>query len=158
MSEKRKRPPSFQHYPANRAKKLKQTWVQNQKIKSQWKMEKRKAGLAIPRPEEGVAGNDPESEVEDEELEPSVPTRPSPLQKRAHEHGKQVAPEAESSTAPSLRDRAREAYSQASLHTYRSDPFGKGPRGGKAGTRGRGQPNMKLRMGVLLETIKRDFT
>ncbi|KAF7363321.1 hypothetical protein MSAN_00987500 [Mycena sanguinolenta] len=181
MSEKRKRLPSFQHYPANRAKKLKQTWVQNQKIKSKWKMEKRKAGLAVPRPEEDLAVNDPESDVEDEESEPSVPTqppptkrarelgkedvsdepaptRPPPPKKRVREHSKPAIPEAESSAAPSLRDRAREAYSQASLHTYRSDPFGKRPRGGKVGTRGRGQPNMKLRMGVLLETIKRDFT
>jgi len=166
MAEKRKRPPSFEHFPINRAKKLKQTWVQNQKIKSKWKAEKRKAGLAVPRPVEeeedaAVDGIEPEAEVE---REPSIraptptPTPPLP-KKRARERRKEPdPPKAESSQAPSLRDRAREAYSQASLHTYRSDPFSKRQRGGKAGTKGRGQPNMKMRMGVLLETIKRDFT
>ncbi|KAJ7273576.1 hypothetical protein B0H12DRAFT_499211 [Mycena haematopus] len=158
MSEKRKRPPSFQHFPMNRAIKLKQTWVQNQKIKSKWKMEKRKAGPAILPSKEGEEDIAIEPEVETEEPEPSMSARPPPPKKRAREHTKQSVPEPESSSAPSLRDRAREAYSQASLHTYRSDPFGKRPRGGKAGTKGRGQPNMKMRMGVLLETIKRDFT
>ncbi|KAJ7685053.1 hypothetical protein DFH06DRAFT_968468 [Mycena polygramma] len=187
MAEKRKRPPSFQHFPINRAIKLKQTWVQNVKIKSKWKAEKRKADVVPPRAEgeEDVGIDDMGL---DKEPEPGVrvamPRRPPPATKRIHQHKPQPAaessdapsrpppaakrihehrtlpgpPEAESSDAPSLRDRAREAYSQASLHTYRSDPFGKRQRGGKAGTKGRGQPNMKMRMDVLLETIKRDFT
>ncbi|KAL0947057.1 hypothetical protein HGRIS_013198 [Hohenbuehelia grisea] len=46
---KRKRPPTFQHYPENRAKKLKEAWVQKTKIKSKWKAEKRKAEIATPR-------------------------------------------------------------------------------------------------------------
>jgi hypothetical protein len=145
------------------AQKLKQAWVQNAKIKSKWKAEKRKAGIAVPRPVEGqedVAADGIES---DKAPEPSVraptPTPSPPPKKRARDKKPQLEPaEAESSNAPSLRDRAREAYSQASLHTYRSDPFSKKQRGGKAGTTGCGQPNMKMRMNVLLETIKRDFT
>ncbi|KAG9006909.1 hypothetical protein FRB90_009657 [Tulasnella sp. 427] len=67
---------------------------------------------------------------------------------------------------PSFRELKRKAYSRESLHTYRnrsakdkpgegrrkSDPVHKG-RGGS-----RGQPNMKLRMGVMLEQIKRVST
>ncbi|KAI0695821.1 hypothetical protein BC835DRAFT_1414638 [Cytidiella melzeri] len=43
--QKRRRPPTFQHLPLNRAKKLKQSWVENQKIKSKWKAQKWKEGL-----------------------------------------------------------------------------------------------------------------
>ncbi|KAI0374954.1 hypothetical protein BV20DRAFT_934933 [Pilatotrama ljubarskyi] len=46
---KRKKPPTFQHLPAERAKKLKRSWVEVQKIKSKWKAQKRKEGLAAPR-------------------------------------------------------------------------------------------------------------
>ncbi|KAJ7172617.1 hypothetical protein C8R46DRAFT_1032577 [Mycena filopes] len=127
-AQKRKRPPSFQHFPINRAIKLKQAWVQNTKLKSKWKAEKRKAGIAPPRREEGDAEDaDDNTEVETKEPEPepaTTPARPPPPTKR----GRRTQPdpsEAESSVAPTLRDRAREAYSQASLHTYRSDPFGK---------------------------------
>ncbi|KAJ6547422.1 hypothetical protein B0H19DRAFT_953399 [Mycena capillaripes] len=166
MPEKRTRPPSFQHFPINRAAKLKQAWVQNVKMKSKWKAEKRKAGIAVPCPAEGEEDTGADDLESDKEPEPSVraptpPTRPPPPTKRIREHRPRAdPPEAESSNAPSLRDRAREAYSRASLHTYRSDPFGKRQqRGGKAdGAKGRGQPNMKMRMDVLLETIKRDFT
>ena len=68
---KRKKPPTFQHLPAQRgafrfefqgpefaasctpllstAKKLKRSWVEVQKIKSKWKAQKRKEGLSTPR-------------------------------------------------------------------------------------------------------------
>ena len=76
----------------------------------------------------------------------------------------------------SLRDLAKEAYSRSSLHTFKSDPLHRKKRSNNdlassqrgrgritASARGainvgRGQPNMKLRMDVLLEKIKRDFT
>ena len=80
----------------------------------------------------------------------------------------------EENEKPSLREITRAAYSKASLHNYKSDPLhrrkdslkpGKAPKNGhtareSAGSkRGRGgQPNMKLRMGALLERIKRDFS
>ena len=66
-----------------------------------------------------------------------------------------------------LRELKREAYSQSALHTFKSDPLKKRDQG-KKGTgsrrkgdmfigRGRGQPNMKLRMNVMLEEIKQNF-
>jgi hypothetical protein len=74
---------------------------------------------------------------------------------------------------PSLRDLKREAYSRETLHTFKSDPLhkrpsqGRGGRGfpdrgrgsgrGRGGPPGRGQPDMKLRMNVMLEKIKRDM-
>jgi hypothetical protein len=66
----------------------------------------------------------------------------------------------------SVRDLFQKAYSKSSLHTYKSDPFKRGQnshhnrgrgssnktRGG-APSRGRGQPNMKLRMNAMLAKI-----
>ncbi|KAF8959088.1 hypothetical protein BDZ97DRAFT_1839815 [Flammula alnicola] len=43
---KRKKPPTFQHLPVHRAKTLKKAWVEKTKIKSKWKAQKRKEGLA----------------------------------------------------------------------------------------------------------------
>ena len=67
----------------------------------------------------------------------------------------------------SLRDLTKEAYSWTSLHNYKSNPLnggrGRGRGCGKSsqrvlrGGRGHGQPNMKLRMGAMLEKIKRDY-
>ncbi|EIN07431.1 hypothetical protein PUNSTDRAFT_121543 [Punctularia strigosozonata HHB-11173 SS5] len=59
-SRKRKQPPTFQHLPPHRAKKLKKEWIEKQKIKSKWRAQKRKEGLAtslpcIARPEGGEA-------------------------------------------------------------------------------------------------------
>lgn len=69
----------------------------------------------------------------------------------------------------SVRDLFQKAYSKSSLHTYKSDPFKQGrnhhhhqgkassgnTRGGgsNAPLRGRGQPNMKLRMNAMLAKI-----
>lgn len=81
------------------------------------------------------------------------------------------------SAAPSHDDKAararellREAYSPANLHTFKSDPLHKrGPRTGQrgqgrggttmgkvglGGARGRGQPDMRKRMGALLAQIE----
>ncbi|KAI0093871.1 hypothetical protein BDY19DRAFT_281000 [Irpex rosettiformis] len=48
--QKKRKPPTFQHLPLNRAKKLKQSWVEVQKIKSKWKAQKRKEGIVTSRP------------------------------------------------------------------------------------------------------------
>jgi hypothetical protein len=78
-------------------------------------------------------------------------------------------------SAPSLRDMAREAYSRSTLHQYKSHPLqqkrgrstrwaerGSGGRedeeSGRGRGRRRGQPNMKLRMDVMLEQIKRSLS
>ncbi|CAL1704477.1 unnamed protein product [Somion occarium] len=47
---KKRKPPTFRHLPLDRAKKLKKNWVETQKIKSQWKAQKRKEGLVTQRP------------------------------------------------------------------------------------------------------------
>ncbi|RDB24264.1 hypothetical protein Hypma_008717 [Hypsizygus marmoreus] len=66
---KRKKPPTFQHLPLQRAKKLKQTWVENAKIKSKWKAQKRKEGL-LPPPAP-VQNDEEESEGESSDAEQS---------------------------------------------------------------------------------------
>ena len=81
-------------------------------------------------------------------------------QKISNEDSQSVEP-------PSLRELKREAYSQSALHTFKSDPLKKhdhSRRGGESRRkgkgfieRGRGQPNMKLRMNVMLEKIKQNL-
>ncbi|KAF8061591.1 hypothetical protein FPV67DRAFT_286730 [Lyophyllum atratum] len=62
---KRKQPPTFRHLPLNRAKKLKQTWVENTKIKSKWKAQKRREGLsAAPTGEISRLGNEEDLDAE----------------------------------------------------------------------------------------------
>ncbi|KAI0721037.1 hypothetical protein C8T65DRAFT_254028 [Cerioporus squamosus] len=76
---KRKKPPTFQHLPVDRAKKLKRSWVETQKIKSKWKAQKRKEGLVTPRTQMNLvadADEDKEArashEESDEEAEGSI--------------------------------------------------------------------------------------
>nr|GAT44025.1 predicted protein [Mycena chlorophos] len=147
-AEKRKRPPTFQHHPAKQAKKLKQAWIQNAKIKQKWRAEKRKIGAGE---EEGEAGDKGEQQRPVREHKP----KPPPPERRKHHRASPPTPQLQQPQEPSLRDRAREAYSRLSLHTYKSDPSGRKNRGGQTG---RGQPDMKKRMNVLLETIKRDYS
>ncbi|KAJ7109241.1 hypothetical protein C8R44DRAFT_884308 [Mycena epipterygia] len=129
--EKRKRPPTFQHFPINRAKILKQAWVQNTKLKSKWKAEKRKSSLGVPVPplneeeDEADAAEDKTVEAEDKAAETETasqvraptrapPTRGPPPKKRARRT--QPDPkEAESSDAPTLRDRRGNAEGKLGL-------------------------------------------
>lgn len=73
---------------------------------------------------------------------------------------KEVKSEAEAQEKQRLRDLTRRAYSRESLHTFKSDPLNRRREhrkdGGRTGSTGRGQPNMKLRMNALLEKIKMD--
>lgn len=173
------------------AKRLKQTWVRNTKIKSKWKAEKRKQGLSIDgdlsSPVGAIMEETGETYDEDEEstekavqnttetqvIEPPKSTmHPSrahldePTRRNAQTSRKGIREHTESAgqMTPNIRDLTREAYSRSSLHTYRSDPLnrrkqrGREQEGETGGVhRGRGQPNMKLRMGAMLEKIKRDF-
>ncbi|KAJ3533861.1 hypothetical protein NM688_g7223 [Phlebia brevispora] len=59
----KRKPPTFQHLPIDRAKKLKRKWVEVQKIKSKWKAEKRKEG--IPSTRRLTAEDEAESEAEE---------------------------------------------------------------------------------------------
>ncbi|KAF9452272.1 hypothetical protein P691DRAFT_795236 [Macrolepiota fuliginosa MF-IS2] len=211
-TQKRKRPPTFQHYPANRAKKLKQEWVEKAKIKSKWKAQKRREGIAplhpgvTPREEQngdngsegfGHSGSDSESQAQSDSLSdnessnaandsvsvppPRTPKPLPPKKRKLHDsdlpstlHNKNNSANTgkdggDDGDELSLRDLFQKAYSRSSLHTYKSDPlkrrrndqtqgrgFSRGGRGGAASARGRGQPNMKLRMNAMLEKIKRD--
>jgi len=181
---------------------LKKAWVEKTKIKSRWKAQKGKEGLATSsKLDLPVYDEKKNHDVEDnfgsdnDHVQPSVlPTEISGQQpyphlhpSRAHihpelpvKHSKARIPDAvptktqkvskEDSQAverPSLRELKREAYSQSALHTFKSDPLKKrdqGKRGGGSRGRGskfiekgRGQPNMKLRMNVMLEKIKQNF-
>ncbi|CAK5277460.1 unnamed protein product, partial [Mycena citricolor] len=182
-STKRRNPPSFQHLPSNRAKKLKQAWVTNAKIKSQWKAEQRRSGSRVAKDvkhsesrvgSEDDAGDNRVHSADEAtvtklgmaEQHPKIPKpakygRSSNSRSQSQGESSRRTEQSHPSSQPTSRDLAREAYSPASLHTYRSDPLGKRQRGGSSIGRGRGhgrgQPDMKKRMNVLLETIKRDY-
>jgi len=194
---KRKRPPTFQHYPVDKAKKLKKAWVEKTKIKSKWKAQKKKEDLAtsskldLPVYDEEERSQDEERRQEDRddvqlavEISGEQP-RPHLHPSRAHihpelpvKHSKARIPEvpptkkqkitedSQAVESPSLRELKREAYSQSTLHTFKSDPLKKRDHGKRVGgsrgrgngfiERGKGQPNMKLRMNVMLEKIKQN--
>lgn len=112
-------------------------------MKSKWAAEKRKLGLVRKRTEEAKQELEPEDaskEQSEEEME---------------EEWKGISDPAPAATqtnpTSSLSDLTRQAYSKNTLHTYKSVRRGGAPRQ----SRGGGQPNMKLRMGALLEKIKR---
>lgn len=149
---------------------MKQTWVENVKIKSKWKAEKRKLGLTSGQsvadtdlnPDLSKEDEDTESwhgvdeEVQDNEgIEESMastastsalPRTSQPQQpNRSKQKEKNPTPATETR---SLRDLTRDAYSRSSLHTYKS---GRSAKDGSrdqtrrghnrgGGGRGRGQP------------------
>ncbi|KAG0705947.1 hypothetical protein DFH29DRAFT_996374 [Suillus ampliporus] len=183
---KRKKPPTFGHLPVNRAKKLKQSWVESKKIKSQWKAQKKREGLLQRKPEapsdgsappahnENRDGSDPEESGSSHSKHQEIHSDTHPS--KASERKERLAPSASADGGISLRELSRQAYSRDSLHTYKANPKRhdskpsrganpqrgntRGGRGASFGDRGRekGQPNMKYRMTAMLEKIKRDFT
>ncbi|KAJ4000065.1 hypothetical protein F5050DRAFT_1563675 [Lentinula boryana] len=181
-TRKKKKPPSFKHYPAARAKSLKKAWVEKAKIKSKWKSERQKMELpsssllteidnASEEEENRKSGTEFEDEYDeglgDERVETVVTPEPSVKPSRTPRPNPASTSQIKQTkdyNAQNLRDLTRTAYSRETLHTYKSDPLNRrgganGGRGnGRGGIRGRGQPNMKLRMGAMLEKIKRDFT
>ncbi|CAE6461678.1 unnamed protein product [Rhizoctonia solani] len=101
----------------------------------------------------------------------SAPSKPAISRRNTKNGTDEDKPEKD---GPSLRELAKEAYSPASLHTFKSHPLRRRSHGKnnaraqvnpypnrpganehKGAPRGRGQPNMAKRMGVLLEKIKR---
>ncbi|KAI0079896.1 hypothetical protein K474DRAFT_1566880, partial [Panus rudis PR-1116 ss-1] len=154
----KKKPPTFQHLPLNRAKKLKKEWVTVQKIKSQWKAQKRKEGLVPSRPVDAELSDHPDKAESDEKTS---------SQKDASEESSDDE-NVEQEDSPTLRDLQRQAYSKSSLHSFKSGHSNRSNGGRGRGSdrgrgfhtrgRGRGQPDMRLRMNVMLEKIKRDFT
>ncbi len=183
------------------AKKLKQSWVDVQKIKSKWKAQKRKEGLPASRvqlmreADEKVAresseeaddqvrlcsiiggeGSEEKEESKEESGKEEEPLREAAPSSKARAQPQKAGSQKKTDEQPSLRDLQRMAYSRSSLHTYKSNPLHRrkdqidlggrgrpGARGGRGGQRGRergrGQPDMGLRMKAMLEKIKQDFT
>ncbi|KAG7452640.1 uncharacterized protein BT62DRAFT_1070385 [Guyanagaster necrorhizus] len=184
---KRKRPPAFPHHPAARgqfnplislrdltifaAKKLKQDWVFNAKIKSKWKVEKRKMAAANPGDDKDTQDVDSDSSapsnIQDSKDQSPFLVPPAPVSCTKSISQKVTTSEQTTSSRPSIsvREMKRNAYSKASLHSYKADPLNKRKSGGQFSTRnrdrnggrGKGQPDMKLRMNAMLEKIKRDL-
>ncbi|KAG9045139.1 hypothetical protein FS837_006973 [Tulasnella sp. UAMH 9824] len=106
-----------------------------------------------PRPSSARGAPIPKSQGQE------TPTKPEA--KRDQVLGSDDRHNSNESEGPSFRELKRAAYSRQSLHTYKSrsvkDKHGdRSTRPGSTPLGGRkGQPNMKLRMGVMLEQIKR---
>ncbi|KAG5647201.1 hypothetical protein DXG03_001160 [Asterophora parasitica] len=81
---KRKQPPTFRHLPLNRAKKLKQTWVENKKIKTKWRAQQRKEGLstalAVEREESGSDEEDEDDDTDGSASEAEKEPSPEPVE------------------------------------------------------------------------------
>jgi hypothetical protein len=137
--------------------------VENVKIKSKWKAQKRKE-LRLPtsvQQDDDATRDDNDSDAgesdveEDQAHDKIIPSLKGPTvhPSRADKIPGQEIPskhrqsdkdaDLSSEPTPSLRDLTRKAYSKSSLHTFKSDPLnrGRGPRtrGGRADTRGGGQ-------------------
>ncbi|KAH9951229.1 hypothetical protein B0H21DRAFT_270757 [Amylocystis lapponica] len=147
---KKRKPPTFQHLPADRAKRLKRSWVEKTKIKSQWKAQKRKEGLlsketqletdgsgneeAIPHRNADKAGKDPGSssrgrshkrdlaEEGDEEKKEDEDASPPPPPGPSKNHEESADGDRLEQKA-ALRELSKQAYSRSSLHTHKADPL-----------------------------------
>ncbi|KAG1891230.1 hypothetical protein F4604DRAFT_1567575 [Suillus subluteus] len=176
---KRKKPPTFGHLPFNRAKKLKQSWVESTKIKSQWKAQKKRESVLQRKPEVPSHGDPPPAHQEKPDGSDPEESHSKDQGSHSGSHSECKQPPVQNSSADgriSLRELGKQAYSRNSLHTYKANTKrhhtkpsrGTNPqrgstregRGASFEDRGRekGQPNMKYRMTVMLEKIKRDFT
>lgn len=131
------------------AKRLKKSWVQDHKIRSKWRAQKKREGLTNQTsPPVGDASNHRRDEANVNSESDASPNRPD-------------KPPTASHNKQSLRDLGRIAYASMPPRTQKVDPSCPNPGrshndcGGKTTT---GQPNMKLRMNVLLEKIKRDLS
>ncbi|KAH0827135.1 hypothetical protein J3R83DRAFT_4823 [Lanmaoa asiatica] len=139
------------------AKRLKKSWIEGQKIRSKWKTQKKREGLTNQTSEPVKdTSNHRHDETNIDSASDTSPNSPDKSPSHSPPHDKQ-----------SLCDLRRIAYASIPLRTQKSDSsrpkrgpgFSRNSRGRKA-TVGRetGQPNMKSRMDVLLEKIKRDFS
>lgn len=169
--------------------------MEKAKIKAKWKAQKKKEGLAVSSKLDLSVYHEEEKDSDTEGSDPNdtrlavLPTEIPGEQPRSHLHPsrahihpelvkhskvrtldvpptkKQKVLKEDYQELPSLRELKREAYSESTLHTFKSDPLkrrNQSKRGGRDNgfierKGGRGQPNMKLRMNVMLEKIKRDF-
>ncbi|KZV71849.1 hypothetical protein PENSPDRAFT_751397 [Peniophora sp. CONT] len=159
--KKLKKPPTFQHLPEHRAKKLKKEWVEKQKIQSKWKAQKKREGIVTLRDarksativekkerqedDKGADVVEKEKDVTDElrasSDRESIPAEdsepeptPDPTQSMSRRRkAKEAAREEEEL---SLRELQRRAYSRDSLHHNKSGRGGKAERGTSGNSRG----------------------
>ena len=172
--EKKRKPPTFPYLPKSRgehvcvldddsnadivqAHRLKKSWIEDHKIRSKWKTQKRKEGLTN---QTSAPVKDISHHAHDEIV---VDSKPDTSPKRPDNSPTPTS----SLDKSSLRDLRKLAY--ASKPSLSQKPHPSRPRrtsgrsqnnwDGKDTTQHEtGQPNMKLRMNVLLEKIKRDFS
>jgi len=149
---KKRKPPTFRHLPIDRAKKLKRSWVEVQKIKSQWKAQKRKEGLVTKErqldqllaeaDEEKKSQGDQESDADILEEKDHTSDSEREGEFSEAEDGSEGAGSSSPRTTfppaqrkgethgkeslegkPTLRELQRQAYSRTSLHTHKADPL-----------------------------------
>ncbi|KAF4608351.1 hypothetical protein EYR40_000695 [Pleurotus pulmonarius] len=170
---KKKRPPTFHHFPEKRAKALKKSWVETAKIKSQWKAEKRKANLhnaSRPVQDDVEEDGDNNSEARDNLADSQDGSNQAEQTEVPHRD-----PQPSSSVSLTKRDKIFHSRPQAHLRkggsshssAQKSDKAPAPTSGNQTAKRTKqkqtfthtrhGQPNMGLRMGAMLEKIKKDF-
>jgi len=150
QSVKRKKPPSFPHVHPSRARKFKKAWVEKAKITSKWKTLKKKEGL-IEKAKLDV-GFDERDDPDEPYLSNQEP-HPQVAKNTNSEGTSRIGIEQDD-----VRELTRKAYSKSNLHTFKSDPLKKRAASERSkGEKGKGQPDMKLRMDALLAKIKRDY-
>ncbi|KAF7440380.1 hypothetical protein PC9H_000724 [Pleurotus ostreatus] len=177
---KKKRPPTFQHFPEKRARALKKTWVETAKIKSQWKAEKRKANLlGAARPaQDDVEEDGNDSEVQDDLADSQVTSNQSKRDPQTFIAEAIPHRDSQPSGSMSLPKRNKSSHSHPQTHprqgssshsSAQKPPKAPAPHPSNRQATGRtkqkptfthtrhGQPNMGLRMGAMLEKIKKDF-
>jgi len=152
---KKRKPPSFPYHHPSQARKLRAQWIEREKVKSKWRAEKRRDPTLRSGPSPLADGTESDQPVGVEEEEWTG------IQEQSEASPKSQHPDR--GTAPSQARRreqrtlAREAYSPASLHHQKSRFNHRRPHkdGNERFATSGGQPNMKLRMNVLLDKIKR---
>lgn len=134
------------------AQRLKKSWIEDRKIRSRWKAQKKREGLTNQMVKDTSHHRRDESKIDSE----SDSSQNRPEKSPTPPHDKQ-----------SLRNLRKIAYSSKPLRTQKAESshpkrapgHSHNDRGGEAILgRETGQPYMKLRMNALLEKIKRDFS
>lgn len=153
QGNKHKKPPTFGHLPVNSgwfrkfyltylcsdhhpARKLKKSWVESKKIKSQWKAQKKRDGLLQRKGETSSDAEVPPTRSEectgddDEKSRPSQASHslsmdqesdPNTHSRKSFEPKQRQAPDTSADSKVSLPELTRQAYSRDSLHTYKAN-------------------------------------
>jgi hypothetical protein len=127
----------------NPAKLLKKKWVETRKIKSKWKSVKRKAAQSVENDGRAEGGR-----ADDERADDGL------ADERRHASGQSDDESSSSESSDEKPEAMTREPAQSTLRELSKEAY----KQNRSGCRGPKQPNMKLRMNVLLEKIKRDFT